>query len=337
MENKLFKALIVDEVNGQFIPKFAQKSIEDLPQGNITIKVAYSGLNYKDALSFRGHKGITKKYPHTPGIDVSGVVIESDDARFPIGTKVIVTGYDLGMNTSGGFQEYVRVPSDWVVKLPAGLNLKQAMIYGTAGFTSALAIHRLQQVGINQDSGKVLVTGATGAVGILATSILCKLGYEVEISTGKEGFYDLFNRIGVKKIWKREEILDSTDRPLLTRKWKAVIENVGGETLNSVIRQVEKNGAVIVIGNVTGDKINTTVYPFILRGIALLGVESAETKMDLRLKLWEKLSNEWKIDNLELIHKKIFLDQIIEELQKMLRGEQSKKVLVELDSSLDQS
>lgn len=335
MENIKFKSLVVNEQNGRYIPEFVTKSIADLPQGDVIIKVAYSGLNYKDALSFRGHKGITKQYPHTPGIDASGVVVESHSHKFVVGDKVLITGYDLGMNTSGGFQEYIRVPSDWVVKLPENLTLKESMIYGTAGFTTALAINRIEQIGINPNSGKILVTGATGGVGIIAVAILSKLGYQVEASTGKPEYTELLKQIGAVNILNRDEIIDNSNRPLLLRKWKAVIENVGGNTLNSVIKQVEKGGAVVIIGNVTGDVFQSTVYPFILRGIALLGVESAETPMDLRLQMWNKLSNEWKIDCFDKVHKLIKLEEIIGELTKMLEGTQAKKVVVEIDSNLD--
>ncbi len=335
MENISFKSLVVQEIDGFFIPSFRQKSISELPNCDVTIKVAYSGLNYKDALSFRGHKGITKNYPHTPGIDASGVVVDTNSGQFQIGEKVLVTGYDLGMNTSGGFQQYIRVPSDWIVKLPKTLSLKQSMIYGTAGFTSALAIHRLQQIGIYPNSGNILVTGATGGVGILSISLLSKLGYKVEASTGKPEYAELLQEIGASKILSRQEVLDSSNRPLLQRRWKGVIENVGGVTLNSVIKQVDKGGAVVIIGNVTGDTFQSTVYPFLLRGVALLGVESAETSMELRTRLWEKLANEWKIDCFDKIHRTIQFDELIDDLRKMLNGTQSKKVVVEIDPSLD--
>lgn len=334
MENIKFKSIVVEEIESSYCQSLKDKTITELPIGDVTIKVAYTGLNYKDALSFRGHKGITKKYPHTPGIDASGVIAESSSLKFKVGDKVLVTGYDLGMNTSGGFQEYIRVPSEWVVDLPENLSLKQAMIYGTAGFTSALAIHRIQQTGIKPSSGKILVTGATGGVGIVAVALLSNLGYEVEASTGKPEYTELLKEIGAVNILSRDEVLDNTNRPLLQRRWIGVIENVGGNTLNSVIKQVEKGGAVVIIGNVKGDSFQSTVYPFLLRGIALLGVESAETNMELRIKLWKKLANEWKIECFDKIHKVIKLNEIIDEINKMLEGKQAKKVIVEIDSTL---
>ncbi len=335
MQKITFKSLIVDERDGKFFHSFTQKSIDDLPIGDVLIKVAYSGLNYKDALSFRGHKGITKSYPHTPGIDASGVVVQSQSDKFKEGDKVLVTGYDLGMNTSGGFQEFIRVPSNWIVPLPVSLSLKESMIYGTAGFTASLAIYRIQQIDIAPNSGKILVTGATGGVGILSVALLHKLGYEIEASTGKSEYIDFLKEIGATNVISREQVIVDSPRPLLPRRWKAVIENVGGLTLNSVIKQVEKGGAVVVIGNVTGDEFQSSVYPFLLRGIALLGVESAETNMELRLNLWNKLANEWKIKCFEKIHRIIELDEVPEELKKMLDGRQAKKVVVQIDSSLD--
>lgn len=334
MENIKFKSIVVEEVEGSYYQSLKDKTIAELPDGDVTIKVAYTGLNYKDALSFRGHKGITKKYPHTPGIDTSGVIVESSSPKFKVGDKVLVTGYDLGMNTSGGFQEYIRVPSEWVVALPENLTLKQAMIYGTAGFTSALAVHRIQQIGIVPGSGKILVTGATGGVGIVAVALLSNLGYEVEASTGKPEFAELLKEIGAVNILSRDEVIDNTNRPLLQRRWKGVIENVGGNTLSSVIKQVEKGGAIAIIGNVTGDSFQSSVYPFLLRGIALLGVESAETNMELRIQLWKKLAGEWKIGCFDKIHKVIKLDGIIGEINKMLEGKQAKKVIVEIDQTL---
>lgn len=335
MENIVFKSLVVEEIDGVFVPSIKEKSVSELPSGDVTIKVAYSALNYKDALSFRGHKGITKQYPHTPGIDASGIIVDSATHKFNVGDKVLVTGYDLGMNTSGGFQEYIRVPAEWVVTLPANLSLREAMIYGTAGFTSALAIHRLQQVGIFPNSGKILVTGATGGVGSISVAVLKKLGYSVQASTGKPEYEEYLKEIGAEKVLSRDDIQDNTSRPLLQRRWIGVVENVGGATLNSVIKQIEKGGAVVIIGNVSGDMFQSSVYPFLLRGIALLGVESAETGMELRKILWDKLSNEWKIDNFDKIHKVIQLSEIIEELRKMLEGKQAKKVLVEVDSNLE--
>jgi putative YhdH/YhfP family quinone oxidoreductase len=330
MDNIKFKSLVIEEIENQFIPKIVEKNFDTLPSDKVLIKVAYSGLNFKDALSSKGHKGITKQYPHTPGIDLSGTIVESNTKEFSVGEEVLVTGYDLGMNTSGGFQEYACVPKDWVVRIPENLNLKTAMIYGTAGFTAALAIHRFQEIGIMPGTGKILVTGATGAVGTLAIALLNKQGYEVIASTGKSNMTDFLKSLGTNEVVSRQDVIDDSTRPLLPRRWKGVIENVGGITLSSVVRSVEKEGAVAIIGNVTGNKFELPIYPFILRGIALLGIESAETDMKLRKEIWSKLANDWKVNNFELLFNEIQLVQIPEYLNKMLKGELSKRTIVKL-------
>ncbi len=331
MENIKYQALIVEETfEGKFRHEIKEKYIEELPSGEVTIKVAYSTLNYKDALSFSGHKGITKNYPHTPGIDASGIVVESVVPEFSVGDEVLVTGYDLGMNTSGGFQEYIRVPSKWVVKLPSNLDLKKAMIYGTAGFTAGLAIHRFQSNGITPDTGKILVTGASGAVGTISIAILKKIGYEVVASTGKPELKNFLLQIGAREVISREEVTVESNRPLLPRRWKAAIDNVGGQTLVNIARQLEKGGAIAVIGIVTGDKFELPVYPFILRGIALLGIESAETEMPLRLKIWEQLNSNWCIENFDILYNEITLDEVPLALTKMLQGKLAKKTIVKL-------
>ena len=331
MENKLFKSFEVRENSDKsYSGSFIEKRISDLPEGEVLIQVKYSTLNYKDALVYKGHKGIARSYPFTPGVDASGIVVESSTENFQIGNKVLITGYDLGMNTSGGFQEFIRVPAKWIIPLPAGLNLKEAMVYGTAGFTSALAIHKLQINGVLPGIGKVLVTGATGGVGVCSIAILKTLGYEVIASTGKPEMTDFLHQIGAGEIVSREDILDSSSRPLLGRRWKGVIENVGGETLSSVAKATDKGGAIAVIGIIAGDSISTTLYPFILRGLALIGIESAETDYSLRSELWRKLSNEWKIADFEIISREIEFEQIPIELEKMLKGEQSKKIVVRI-------
>ncbi len=332
MNNLCFKALIVEEnSDGNFSASIKQKHIDELPQGDVIIKVAYSCLNYKDYLSFAGNKGVTMKYPHTPGIDASGIVVSSQNNKFKEGDKVLVTGYDLGMNTSGAFAEYIRVPAEWIVPLPDNLTLKESMIYGTAGFTDALAIMKFQSIGITSNSGKILVTGATGAVGTLAISILKKLGYTIIASTGKPQMHDFLRKIGASEIISRSDVVDETGRPLLKRRWKAVIETVGGKTLDSVIRATDNSGAIAVIGNRTGDVFTTSIYPFILRGITLFGIETAETEMPQRLEIWQKLANEWKINDFESIYKEVSLNEIIPELEKMKDGTQAKKVIVNLE------
>lgn len=330
MEESKFKALIVEETEiGKFKRYIGEKSISDLPKGEVLIKVMYSALNYKDALSAKGHKGITRKYPHTPGIDASGVVIRSDSDNFKEGDEVIVTGYDLGMNTSGGFGQFIRVPAAWVVPLPKGINLKEAMIYGTAGFTAGLCVNAFLEKGIKPEDGKILVTGATGGVGSLSISILANLGYYVVASTGKLEKAEFLKKLGAQEIIHRNEVYDDSTKPLLQRKWIGAVDNVGGLTLSTVIRSTDYDGVVASVGLVESEKLNLTVYPFILRGVSLVGIDSAETKMPKRLKIWEHLATDWKI-SFENLWREISLNNLSEEIDRILQGKQVGKVLVNL-------
>lgn len=328
-----FRALVVEENEPNvFTRSVKDRNIDDLPPGDVLIEVHYSSLNYKDALSARGHKGITRKYPHTPGVDAAGIVAESKSEKFKAGDKVIVTGYDLGMNTSGGFAEYIRVPAGWVVSLPDGMSLKESMFYGTAGFTAGISIFELEKHGVLPGSGKVLVTGATGGVGSLAIAMLSKAGYSVTASTGKVSAHEYLKQIGAKEIISREDVKDSSSRPLLSAKWAGAIDTVGGSTLTSVIRSIDRRGAVAACGLVESDKIEMTVYPFILRGVRLIGIDSAESDMNYRLKIWDKISKEWKLNNIDKMMKEVSLEGLSDEIDKILRGEQVGKVVVNLHS-----
>ena len=330
MEDLLFRALIVEEYEPNKFRRFlGTKRLSELPEGNVLIKVLYSSLNYKDALSVRGHKGITRKYPHTPGIDASGIVVESNSEKFNPGDEVLVTGYDLGMNTSGGFGQYIRVPDSWVVPLPKNLTLLESMVYGTAGFTAGLCVFEIQRKGIEPNDGKILVTGATGGVGSLAIAILSKIGYYVVASTGKLDRKDFLTELGAKEIIHRSEVYDTTGKPLLPRRWSAVVDNVGGVTLSTAIRSTDYDGVVACVGLVESEKLELTVYPFILRGVTLAGIDSAETKMEKRLRIWELLSTDWKI-NLNKIYREVSLDQLDLEIEKILNGNQIGRVVINL-------
>jgi acrylyl-CoA reductase (NADPH) len=326
-----FKALIVKEIDGKFIREISTKSIDELPPGDVLIKVIYSSLNYKDALSATGNKGVTRKYPHTPGIDASGIVEESLFNPLKKGDKVLVTGYDLGMNTSGGFAEYIRVPAEWVVKLPDGLSLKESMMLGTAGFTAGLSVYKLEKAGIDK-SGEIVVTGATGGVGSLAVTLLSKLGYNVVASTRKKDKEDYLRKLGVKLIINSEELNDKSVKPLLSRKWKGAVDTVGGNILSTVLRSLDYGCSVASCGNVLSPKLNVTVYPFILRGVNLLGINSAETKMELRKVIWEKLAGEWKIGLLSEITTECNLEQLNEKIDLILNGKITGRIFVNIDT-----
>ncbi|QQS35925.1 MAG: YhdH/YhfP family quinone oxidoreductase [Ignavibacteriales bacterium] len=326
-----FKAMIVTEENGKFVRTIGDKKINDLPGGEVLIKVKFSSLNYKDALSASGNKGVTRKYPHTPGIDAAGIVAESSSGKFKLGEEVLVTGYDLGMNTSGGFGEYIRVPEAWVVKLPSGLTLKESMIYGTAGFTAGLSLLKLEHAGLKKENGEVLVTGASGGVGSMAVAILSNASYNVVAATGKKDSELYLKKLGAARIINRSEVDDEKKKPLLTRQWAGVVETVGGNILSTVLAQTEMGCSVASCGNAKSFELNTTVFPFILRGVNLLGINSAETLMDTRLKVWEKLAADWKPSTLEMMYEECSLDQLSDKIDIILKGGITGRVLVNLD------
>lgn len=325
-----FKALVVSETeDNKYVREIKHRSTDDLPEGDVLIKVSYSSLNYKDALSAIGSKGVTKNYPHTPGVDSSGVVEESTSGNINPGEEVIVHAYDLGVNTSGGFGQYIRVPSEWLVKLPDGLSLRESMIFGTAGFTAAQCIYKMENNGVRPQDGEILVTGATGGVGSVAVAILAKLGYEVVASTGKTDQQNFLKDIGAKEVISREDSIDLS-RPLLKSRWAGVVDTVGGDILATAIHSTKQHGTVTCCGNVAGHQLNTNVYPFILRGVDLLGVDSQNYPMDKRVEIWNRMANEWKPDNLELICKEISLEQLSENIDQILAGNQKGRILVNL-------
>jgi putative YhdH/YhfP family quinone oxidoreductase len=332
MDPVLYNALVVEEISkNQFKRQVKPLLTSDLPDGDVLIRVHYSSLNYKDALSASGNRGVTRKYPHTPGIDAAGMVAESRAAGIKKGDKVIVTSYDLGMNTPGGFGQYIRVPGEWVVKLPAGLTLKQSMIFGTAGFTAGMSIFKLCQI-LRPDQGDILVTGATGGVGSLAAAILSHLGYTVTAVSGKSDT-SFLNRLGVCTIVSRTAFLENTAPPLLKPEWAGVIDTVGGPILARAIKSTRQDGIVTCCGNVASPDLPVTVFPFILRGITLFGIDSQHCPMAFRSQIWERLAHEWKFDLLEQMYHEISLDQLDPEIEQMLKGELTGRTLVNLTHS----
>lgn len=326
-----FKALVVSEnAEKQYVRTITQRNIEDLPAGEVLIKVHYSTLNYKDALSSIGNKGVTRNYPHTPGIDASGVVVESTDANFSVGQEVLVTSYDLGMNTSGALAEYIRVPAKWVIALPAGLSLSDAMILGTAGLTAGLCIDALLKYGVSPEKGKIIVTGSTGGVGILSVAILAKLGFEVVAVTGKPEAAELLQRLGATEIISRESLNDTSGRPMLKSIYAGAVDTVGGNILATILKSLHYGGAVAACGLVASPDLPTSVFPFILRGNALLGIDSAECPMSKRLEIWQHLASDWKLDNLDLISHEIGLEEVPAKLDLMLEGKSFGKSLVKI-------
>ncbi len=326
--NDKFKALVVREENGKFLRRVEERNINDFPKNDVLINVKYSSLNYKDALSASGNKGVTRIYPHTPGIDAAGIVVSSSNKLFKKGDEVIVTGYELGTNTSGGFGEYISVPLNWIVSLPKNLSLKESMIYGTAGFTSALSLYKLEENGLAPSSGEVLVTGASGGVGSMAISILAKAGYNATALTGKLDKENYLISLGAKKIIDRESFNEISDKALLKAQWDSVIDTVGGEILSRAIKSTKPWGSVAVCGNAASPNLNLTVYPLILRGVNLLGIDSANCPAELRKKIWQKISNEWKLDNLDKIHEEISLQELSAKIDLILKGQVTGRVIV---------
>ena len=330
MTSKNYKALVVEEKNGRFVQSVKTVRTDDLPANDLLIRVHYSSLNYKDALSATGNKAVTKNYPFTPGIDAAGVVVKSSDERFSPGDEVIVTSYDLGMNTPGGFGQYISVPADWAIPLPGGLTLKESMMIGTSGLTAAIGAEKIINQNIKPDDGEVLVTGATGAVGSFAVALLSHLGFKVTAATGKTDQTGFLQRLGAHQVVHRDLISDVESRPLLSSKWAAAIDTVGGAMLDAVIRQAGHNGVVACCGNVLGHKLHTSVYPFILRGVSLMGIDSGIALMNGRIRIWNRLATDWKPSTLENLYMQSELEKLPGEIEKILDGGQVGKVLVDL-------
>ncbi|UOQ43862.1 oxidoreductase [Halobacillus salinarum] len=304
---------------------------EDLPQGDVLIRVHYSSVNYKDGMVAQPNNPLVKNYPVIPGIDLAGEVVESTDNQFSKGDQVIATSYEIGVNHFGGYSEYARIPSQWIVPLPQELTLEQSMIYGTAGFTAALSIERLQHYGITPEKGPVLVTGATGGVGSMAVAMLAKQGYEVEASTGSESYTDFLKELGAAKVISRKEVFDGKLKPLDKEKWAAAVDPVGGEPLAAVLSQLKYFGAAAVSGLAAGTKVPTEVYPFILRGIALIGVDSVQCPMDIRKDIWDRLASDLNIsDSLEKMKSQVSLEEVPETLEKILNGQTIGRTIVKV-------
>jgi acrylyl-CoA reductase (NADPH) len=326
-----FSAMIVEESEPRtFIREIRSRSIDDLPAGDLLVKVHYSSLNYKDALSATGRPGVTRHYPHTPGIDAAGVVIESADKAFAHGDSVIVTGYDLGMETDGGYGQYIRIPSYWAVPLPPGLSLRESMILGTAGFTAGLSVLKLQQNGLQPDDGDVLVTGATGGVGSIAVAILSRAGYRVVAATGKAAESDYLRGLGAAEVIDREDVQAGAERPLMKERWAGVVDVVGGEMLAAAIKSTRYGGTVTCCGLVGSADLAVNVFPFILRGVSLLGIDSAQCPRQSRQAVWEKLAGEWKPAALEATASECTLQSLEEHIQRMLSGGARGRTLVNL-------
>lgn len=324
-----YKALHVNETENDVTQEITQLPLNELDTGEVLVRVKYSALNFKDALSATGNKGVTRKYPHTPGIDAAGVVERSSVPDFKEGDEVIVTSYDLGMNHPGAFSQYISVPSHWIVPLPKTLSLKEAAAYGTAALTAAIGLDKLERNGL-QKGQNVVITGATGAVGSFAVKLFSHAGYKVTAVSGKADKKPFLQDLGATEVISREELDLENKRPLLKPKFDAAFDVAGGPILEALLKQIKPEGSVAICGLVGSPNLQTTVFPFILNGINLLGINSAEYPASLRLPLWEKLSKEWKIDMDALMHEHS-MDELVDLIHEMLAGKGVGRAVIKID------
>lgn len=320
MNDLHFRALLVNKDENDFSSTITTLKVDDLPTGDVLIKVAYSSVNYKDGLAATPNGKIVSSYPHVPGIDMAGTVISTTDSRFKEGDKVIATSYEIGVSHFGGFSEYARVSADWIVPLPEGLSMQEAMAFGTAGFTAALSIQRLEENGVTPDKGPVLVSGATGGVGSFAVSMLAKLGYHVVASTGKESEKEFLYDIGANEVISRQDLQPEKVRPLDKQLWAAAIDPVGGNTLSYIVSTLQYGGSVAVSGLTGGTNVPTTVFPFILRAVNVLGIDSVYCPMSTRTALWNRMASDMKPNNLDALTTEVSLDELPATLSKILEG-----------------
>lgn len=326
-----FKALITEKTDDGYVSRLGEREIDDLPAGEVLVKVAWSSLNFKDALSASGNKGVTRQFPHTPGIDAVGVVEQADAGPFSPGDAVICTGYDLGMNTDGGYGDYIRVPAEWLVPLPADLAPRDAMVLGTAGLTAALCVESLLDTGLQPEQGEVLVTGATGGVGSTAVSILSRLGFKVVAVTGKQNAHDWLRELGAADIIGREELLEGKEKPMLKPRWAGVVDCVGGDILVSAIKGLQYGCSAACCGLAASPSLDgLSVFPFILRGVNLLGVDSVELPRDVKQQMWQLLASDWRPDLARLEGAEVTREQLPEWFSRILSGGVRGRVVVKV-------
>jgi len=295
----MFRALLLEEAAGKVAPRITELAEERLPAGEVTVGVEYSTLNYKDGLILKGQGRLVRQYPHVPGIDFAGRVLSSDDPAWKQGDAVILTGWRVGETQWGGYADKARVRGDWLVRLPAGMTTRQAMAIGTAGFTAMLAVIALEEHGLVPDRGEVLVTGAAGGLGSVATAILAKRGYRVTASTGRQETRAYLKELGASEIIERESIAQPTGKPLEGERWAGCVDSVGGATLAHVLTRIKYRGSVAACGLAGGTKLDTTVIPFLLRGVNLLGIDSVMCPMNERQRAWDRLAEDLPLDLLE--------------------------------------
>ncbi|MCO7126543.1 acryloyl-CoA reductase [Sporolactobacillus shoreicorticis] len=330
--NSTIQALVVNKTSEQFSVAIKNITMSQLPEDDVVVKVHYSSINYKDALACIPDGKIVASYPFIPGIDLAGIVVSSTDKRFKEGDKIIATGYGIGVSHFGGFCDYASLPGDWIVPLPDALTLEEAMIYGTAGFTAALAINKLEQNGITPEKGKILVTGATGGVGTSAIAMLAKLGYDVVASTGKFSQTAFLKQLGATAVLPRTAVFDGKIKALDKTQFAAAVDPVGGNQLASLLSKINYSGSVAACGLTGGSKVPTTVFPFILRGVNLLGIDSVYCPMSLRKTVWNRMADEFKDSRkLNLIKREINFSELPSKLPQLLDGKAVGRMVVKVN------
>lgn len=325
------KAFVVEKVADRaFSCAIQEVPVPECDKDEVVIKTTYSSLNYKDALSSVGNPGVTRKFPHITGIDVAGVVHETTSDAFTVGEKVLVTGYDLGMNTDGGHAEFVKVPASWVARIPDTITDKEIMTFGTAGLTAALSVNELLDNGVKPEDGEVLVTGATGGVGSLAVSILNKIGFTVVAVSGKEEQVDYLKRIGASEVILRDTFNEEAKKPIMAERYAGVVDTVGGDILANALKYIKYDGVATCCGLTASHELNTNVFPFILRGVRLIGIDSVECKLEKKQAAWDKLAGEFKIATLDSITNEIGLEDIKDTYTSMLEGKSVGRYVVKI-------
>ena len=326
-----YNALVTTEDNKSFISSIEKRDISTLPDNDTLVKVKFSSLNYKDALSASGNKGVTRNYPHTPGIDAAGIIEETTSKNFQVGDEVIITGYDMGMNTFGGFGEYIRVPQEWIVKKPDNLSLSESMAFGTAGLTAGLCLRKLLLHGLKPDDGEVFVSGVTGGVGIISLMLFSKLGFDVTAITGKMDQEKLLKNLGAKTVLDRNDLDSDLISPLQKPIYAGGIDAVGGKILSNLICSTSQRAAIACCGMVGGLSLDTSIFPFILRGLSLFGIDSAESLLETKEEVWNNFATSWKLENIDENIKDISLNELPSEIDKILDGKQIGRVRIVYD------
>ncbi|MEH6755599.1 MAG: MDR family oxidoreductase [Alphaproteobacteria bacterium] len=328
-----FKALVLDQVEDEFSAGFRDVAVDDLPDGDVTVAIEYSTMNYKDGLVINGNVGrLVREFPHIPGIDFSGTVETSDSDAFKPGDKVVLTGWRVGEVHWGGLGQKARVKADWLVPLPAGLTTKQAMAVGTAGFTSMLCVDALEQHGLSPETGEVLVTGGAGGVGSVAIAILGNRGYTVVTSTGRRSEADFLKGLGASEIMDRTDLSEAEIRPLERERWAGCVDTVAGKTLSTVLAQMKYGGSVAACGLAGGNLLETTVLPFLLRGVNILGIDSVMQPADSRARIWQRIADDLPLDRLDALASTVPLGDVPALAKSILKGQIRGRTVVDVNA-----